>query len=121
VSLMSLLCLLSCSLAFFVDGVCSLSCSFSFSVGPGGSVSGARSVYRLGFWLLFDPIYSRALHTSLIVRHFPSVSSFGVFSRQVMSPWLSIYRIVTTPLFLVSRCVCIERDAFERPTSDIYL
>jgi hypothetical protein len=66
-----LLCLLSCSLAFFVDGVCFLSCSFSFSVGPWGSISGARSVYRLGFWLSFDPIYS-SLHTSSIDRHLPS-------------------------------------------------
>jgi hypothetical protein len=34
-----------------------------FSVGPWGSVRRARSVYRLGFWLWFDPIYT--LHTHL--------------------------------------------------------
>jgi hypothetical protein len=57
-----------CPLAFFVDGVCSLVRSL-FCVGPWGSVRGARSVYRLAFWLSFDPIYT-SLHTSLLDRHF---------------------------------------------------
>jgi hypothetical protein len=62
-----LLCLLSCSLAFFVDGVCSLVRSLSLSVRGVRSV-GLVQYIDWGFWLSFDPIYT-SLHTSSIDRH----------------------------------------------------
>jgi hypothetical protein len=72
VPLLSLLCLLSLSARFLCRwGLLFPVRSLLFSVGLWGSVCGARSVYRLGFWLLFDPIYT-SLHTSLIDRHLPS-------------------------------------------------
>jgi hypothetical protein len=76
-----MLCLLSLSTRFLCRRGLLFVVRSLFSVGPWGSVRGVRSVHRLGFWQSFDPIYT-SLHTSLIVRHFPSVSSFGVFSRQ---------------------------------------
>jgi hypothetical protein len=71
-----LLCLLSCSLAFFVDGVCSLSCSFSFSVGRWGSIGGARSVYRLGILpVVRSNLHFTSHHRSTTTSH-PSVCLF---------------------------------------------
>jgi hypothetical protein len=67
-----------CPLAFFVDGVCSfLFVLFSLSV------RGVRSVGLVQYidWDSGCRSIQSTLHTSLIVRHFPSVSSFGVFSR----------------------------------------
>jgi hypothetical protein len=81
------LCLLSCSLAFFVDGVCSLSCSFSFSVGPWGSISGARSVYRLGILAVVrSNLHFTSHHRSTTTSH-PSVSSF--VRRLLSTVWTS--------------------------------
>jgi hypothetical protein len=86
--------------SFFVGGVCSLSCSSSFSVGPWGLVSGARSVYRLGFWQSFDPIYT-SLHThhrSTTTSH-PSVSSFV---RRLLSTGYEPLRFTLSCLFIGS-------------------
>jgi hypothetical protein len=44
---------------------------FSVSVRGVRSVELVQYLYRLGFWLVFDPIYT-SLHPSLIDRHLPS-------------------------------------------------